>query len=226
MRLEELNWMDVERYLEKDRRIMLVCGSTEQHGYLSLATDTRIPLALADAASARSGVLVAPAMPFGSAPYFLDYPGTISLRANVLMDVAEDVVRSLYRQGFRHMLWINGHGGNQAVLARLQELANQFEDLRLDWYSWWTSHAVEAIAVRHELKMYHASWLEAFSFCRVSEMPQGAKQPAKTGSAPSARMARRSYGDGVFGGFYQAPAAVMDEVFNACLQDILQLLDT
>ena len=42
MRLEELNWMDVEAYLKGDDRIMLVIGSCEQHGYLSLLTDIKI----------------------------------------------------------------------------------------------------------------------------------------------------------------------------------------
>ena len=36
MRLEDLNWMDVEHYLESDDRLMMVLGSCEQHGYLSL----------------------------------------------------------------------------------------------------------------------------------------------------------------------------------------------
>ena len=51
MRLEDLNWMDVEKYLQREDRLMLVTGSTEQHAYLSLLTDIKIPLALADAAS-------------------------------------------------------------------------------------------------------------------------------------------------------------------------------
>jgi hypothetical protein len=48
MRFEELNWFDVENYLENDDRIMLVFGACEQHGYLSLLTDSKIPLAMAD----------------------------------------------------------------------------------------------------------------------------------------------------------------------------------
>ena len=60
MRLEELNWMDVEEYLKNENRVMLVLGACEQHGYLSLLTDVKIPLALADVVSQRSGVLVAP----------------------------------------------------------------------------------------------------------------------------------------------------------------------
>jgi creatinine amidohydrolase len=45
MRLEDLNWMDVEKYLAQDDRLILVLGACEQHAYLSLLTDIKIPLA-------------------------------------------------------------------------------------------------------------------------------------------------------------------------------------
>ena len=47
MLLEDLNWMDVEEYLKHDDRIILVTGSCEQHGYLSLLADVREPMAIA-----------------------------------------------------------------------------------------------------------------------------------------------------------------------------------
>ena len=78
--LEDLNWMDVERYLERDDRVVVVTGSCEQHGYLSLLADVRIPLAVAREACRREGVLIAPALPYGISPQFTAYPGTLSLR--------------------------------------------------------------------------------------------------------------------------------------------------
>ena len=39
-----------------------------------------------------------------------------------------------------------------------------------------------------------------------------------------ARTAREVYGDGSFGGRYRVPDEIMQEVFDAALQDILQLL--
>ena len=92
MRLEDLNWMDVEKYLQHEDRLMLVIGATEQHGYLSLLTDVKVPLALADSASQASGVLVAPTLNFGVSPYFLSYPGTLSLKVSTLIAAAEDIV--------------------------------------------------------------------------------------------------------------------------------------
>ena len=40
MKIAALNWMQVERYLERDDRAVVPLGSTEQHAYLSLATDS------------------------------------------------------------------------------------------------------------------------------------------------------------------------------------------
>jgi creatinine amidohydrolase len=221
MRMEDLNWMDVENYLKQDDRIILIIGACEQHGYLSLLTDIRIPQALADAASQQNGVLIAPPLNFGVSPYFLRYPGTISLRVSTFIDVLEDMVRSLHGYGFRRMLVLNGHGGNHAGNSKLTELANDLPGLKLAWYEWWDATSVTAVAMKHGLRSYHAAWIEAFPFTRVAELPQGEKKPAEFSGMVNAEEARLVYGDGVFGGPYQASDAVMNEVFAAALKDIL-----
>jgi creatinine amidohydrolase len=224
MRSEELNWFDVENYLQQEDRLILILGACEQHGYLSLLCDVKIPLALGDAASQQTGVLVAPALNFGASPYFLTYPGTLSLRLTTLLDLVEDLVRSAHRQGFRRILVLNGHGGNDPARGRLYELADQLPGLRVAWYAWWLSHSVLEVAQRHNLKPSHASWLEAFPFTKVSELPPGEKVPPRVPGLMGADEARRVYGDGVFGGPYEVDASIMDEVFTAGLEDVLQLL--
>jgi creatinine amidohydrolase len=225
MRIEDLNWMDVEEYRKHDDRLILVVGACEQHGYLSLLSDAKIPLALADAASQQTGVLVAPPVNFGSSPYFLAYPGSLSLRLSTLMDVVEDIIRSAYGQGFKRILVLNGHGGNTGVKMRLGELAGQLEGLKLQWYAWWSSHSVEAVALRHSIKPSHANWLEAFPFTIVSDLPQGEKLPPQVPSElMDPKTARAVYGDGSFGGPYQVSQEIMQEMFAACLADILQML--
>lgn len=224
MRFEDLNWLDVENYLQGDNRLMIVLGACEQHAYLSLLCDVRIPLALADAASQQSGVLVAPPLNFGTSPYFLNYPGTLSLRISTLLDIAEDLVRSAYANGFRRILVLNGHGGNDPVRSRLFEIANSLPDLRMAWYAWWQSHSIEAVAQRFGLKPSHASWLENFPFTRIAESPRESKPPPHATGIMNAAQARDIYGDGSFGGPYEAEPAIMDEIFDAALEDILQLL--
>jgi len=117
MHLDELNWMDVEKYLQGNDKLIFVLGACEQHGYLSLLTDVKIPLALADAASQQTGILVAPPVNYGISPYFLSYPGTLSLRLSTFIDLVEDLVRSAYRHGFRRFLFLNGHGGNDPQMS-------------------------------------------------------------------------------------------------------------
>jgi creatinine amidohydrolase len=225
MRIEDLNWMDVEAYLKTEDRLMLVLGATEQHGYLSLFTDIRIPMALADAASQASGVLVAPPLNFGCSPYFLAYPGTFSLRVSTLIAAVEDLVRSAYGAGFRRILVLNGHGGNRPAYTQLTEVANSLSPkVQLRWYDWWMSHSVEEVAVKHDLKPEHANWLEAFPSTIVSELPETPKVSPSVPGIMDARTAREVYGDGSFGGPYQASEDVMRELFAATLQDVLQLL--
>ncbi len=224
MRFEDLNWFDLEQYLQSDDRLILVLGSCEQHGYLSLLSDVRIPLALADSASKQTGVPVAPALNFGASPYFLSYPGTLSLRVSTLLALADDLVRSAFSQGFHRILILNGHGGNDPVRTHLYEIANQLPQLHLAWYAWWQSHSVEAVAQAHGLRSYHAGWIEAFPFTRVADLPAGEKIPPRIPGLMESVQARQLYGDGVFGGPYQVADSIMDEVFAAALQDVFQLL--
>ncbi len=224
MRFEDLAWYDVERYLANDNRLILVLGACEQHGYLSLLTDSKIPLALADAASQKTGVLIAPVVNYGISPYFIDYPGSFSLRLSTLVDLAEDIVRSAHHQGFRRILFLNGHGGNDPVRARLYEIANTLPELQLGWYSWWQAHSVEIVAMNHGLRSYHAAWIEAFPFTHVGDLPEGEKIPPRIPGLVNGKLAKELYQDGVFGGPYQVDEAILTEVFAAALKDILQLL--
>lgn len=224
MRFEDLSWFDVEKYLAGDDRLMLVLGSCEQHGYLSLLADAKIPAALADAASQKSGVLVAPAVNFGVSPYFMEYPGTLSLRSSTFLDLVEDLVRSAHHHGFKRVLVLNGHGGNDLARARLYEVANSLPGIALAWYAWWQARSVETVAMKYNLRSYHAAWIEAFPFTRVGDLPAGEKTPPRIPGLVDARTARELYQDGVFGGPYQVDDAIMSEIFTAALEDILQLL--
>lgn len=224
MNLSELNWFDVENYLKTDDRIMIVLGACEQHGYLSLATDVKIPAAIANAASQRSNVLVAPTVNFGVSPYFLDYPGTISLRIGTYIELVTDILTSLIGQGFKRFLIVNGHGGNDPVRGRLYEVMNSHPEIQIRWYSWFTSHTVQAFAQEKELKVYHAGWAEAFPFCQVAELPSGVKTPPEVSGLLDQWSAKETYGDGVFGGPYQVSADIMNEMFNIAVEDILHYL--
>jgi creatinine amidohydrolase len=96
--------------------VIVPVGSIEQHGpHLPLDVDISVPYHLAVRAAVRCAglpVLVAPPVTFGVAHYKMGEPGTISLRLETFLALLCDVARSIWKNGFRRILLLNGHGGN------------------------------------------------------------------------------------------------------------------
>lgn len=219
---EDMTWMDVERYLQQDDRLVLTIGSCEQHAYLSLATDARVPLAIAREACRREGVLAAPALPFGISPYFTAYPGTISLRPETLAALVRDMLEGVLAHGFRRIVVNNGHGGNSGVLSAVMiETGNAHSEAKLALFHWWRHPAVMAIAHDAGYPQYHANWSESFAVSRVGPVPEGSKPPVDLPAAASARATRQILGDGSFGGPYQAPQELSDRLFTAAVDALV-----
>jgi creatinine amidohydrolase len=146
--LSHLPWTDVEAYLERDDRLIVVTGATEQHGHhLPLGTDTLIPVTLAERLSAATGVAIAPPLPFGMSEAHMAFPGTITLSPEVVQGLYLDVIKSAYRHGWRRIFLINGHGGNRTALNWAVSLACKIKrDLKVYVSHWWTEDVVQAVA--------------------------------------------------------------------------------
>lgn len=222
MRLEDMNWMDVERYLERDSRIILVTGATEQHAYLSLLTDIIIPVRLATAVAERENVLVAPPLNFGYSRYFAEFPGTITLTQHTFGLVLLEMVESLLHQGFRRFFILNGHGGNQ-IPVRLQDFMQE-DEIRVVWYNWWKSPAVKRFEAKYNLQLNHANWGENFPFNRVAESPSEIKETISLADSDDKMSARELLGDGSFGGPYQVDDALMNELFDVVIDEATGLV--
>lgn len=218
MRLDDLNWQDVENYLEQNDRIILVTGSTEQHAFLSLTTDIQIPMRIADAVSQRTHTLVAPPLNFGVTPQFMSYPGTISLRKSTFDAAVVDIVESLTQHGFKRFLILNGHGGNDKPAA-LDEL-----DVTVVWHNWWRSPVVENFAADLELKPGHANWLENFPFNRVTESPTTRKTIVPITYTEPAEKIREMLGDGSTGDYYEISDEHMNRLFALVVDEVTQIV--
>lgn len=93
---------------------VLPVGATEQHGpHLATGTDTTLAAAAAAAACERTGDLALPPLAFGCSLGHTDkWPGTLSLSAATLSAVIGDVGDWVWRNGFRHLVIVNGHATN------------------------------------------------------------------------------------------------------------------
>jgi len=209
MKIADMNWMDVEAAVQRDPRCILPIGSTEQHAKLSLCVDCILAQRVSEEAAAPLDVPVFPVMPFGLAPYFVDYPGTVSLRVETLLAVMRDVLASVRRSGFRQILIVSGHGGNAPVGPLALELMADWGDVSIKFHEWWKAPRTMAKAQEIDPSGSHANWMENFPWTRLAHAPaQAGEKPgfdmALTRASPPAQ-ARALMGDGAFGGPWQRP---------------------
>ncbi len=229
MRIADMNWQQIEKYLETDDRCVLPIGSTEQHGFLSLCTDAILAERIAIEAADPLGIPVYPAMPFGCAPYFKAFPGTISLRVETLLAVVRDVIGSMYTSGFRRVLIVNGHGGNAAVGNLARELIAERPEMAIKYHEWWLGPKVKAKASEIAPNPSHANWYENFPWTRLANasMPAGEKPMADyfalRQSGPE--RVRELLKDGSFGGAYQQDDADMETLWEVGVAETRELLE-
>lgn len=145
--------------------VLLPTGSVEQHGpHLPVGTDAMIAEALAHAVIARlsSDCLVLPAVWYGFAPHHMSFKGTVTLRAQTYLALVGDISRSIFGHGARHLVILNGHGGNIAPLRMLSaDLARECGRAPLIVTYWETiNREIHEIFAEPELVCGHACALE------------------------------------------------------------------
>jgi creatinine amidohydrolase len=229
MRIADMNWMQVETYLQHDNRCVLPIGTTEQHAYLSLCVDNILPERLALDAAEPLGIPVFPVLPFGLSPYFRAYPGTLNVRMQTYLSLIGDLLNSLYEQGFRRVLIVNGHGGNSPAGAFAREWQGDHPDARVKFHNWWNAPRTWAKVQAIDPDASHASWMENFPWTRL----EGVEQPSdKKPMLNSPRLnvlnpaeTRAYLGDGNFGGLYQRSDEEMLALWQVAVEETRALLE-
>ena len=117
----DLAYPDIQEYLKSKDVILIPMASTEQHGpHLPLKTDTVTAEEVSRRVAQRIQVLYTPCIWTGYSPQHMHAPGsgrgTITIRAETLLNLLYDVARSLIHHGFNRLIFINGHGSNVKVV--------------------------------------------------------------------------------------------------------------
>ena len=227
--ISEMNWPQVEAYLQSDNRAVLPLGSTEQHAFLSLSVDSILASKLAADGAAPLGVPVFPVIPYGLTPYFMGYPGTVTLSEATYAALVKEVLDSLVHHGFRRILLVNGHGGNSPVLPHLEAWAATQDGVRIKFHNWWNSPPVWQKVEEIDTRASHASWSENFPWTRLAgvTMPTEVKPMvamAKFRQIEEPAAARRMLGDGNFGGAYQQSDEAMLAIWSVAVAEVTALL--
>ena len=124
-----------------DTTLLLPIGAIEQHGpHLPINTDSHAVTAVCERASLLPDappMLLLPTIWWGLSPYWLPFPGTISLRPETILALIADIGTSVATHGFRRVVIANGHGGNAGIVAvAATQLASA--GIRAVSVNWWS----------------------------------------------------------------------------------------
>jgi creatinine amidohydrolase len=228
VRISDMNWMQVEKYLQGDDRAVLPLGSTEQHSHLRLTVDCILPERVAAEAAEPLGIPVFPVLAYGVTPYFREFPGSISLRVETHLLVVRDILDSMAHSGFRRILIVNGHGGNGAVQQFAQEWAADHANCRVFFHNWWNAPLTWAKVQAIDSVASHGSWMENFPWTRLPgvDLPiaQRTMVDMERVRALDPVALRKYLGDGNFGGLHQRSDEDMLAIWKVAVDETRGIL--
>lgn len=228
MKISEMNWQDAEAYLKNDDRCILPLGSTEQHAYLSLATDSILAERIAVESAEPLGIPVFPVMSYGCTPLYMQFPGTVDLKPETLRLVVTDILDSLSHHGFRRILIVNGHGGNMHIETFAAEWSRN-KKVKVKFHNWFEAEETWKRVISIDPIASHASWMENFPWTRLKHVvqPDARKEPVdfeRLAKADAAK-ARELLGDGNYGGYYQRSDHELLEIWKTAVEETRELLE-
>lgn len=176
MLLQELTWPTV-RSLSRDMPVIIPIAAIEQHGHhLPLYTDSMLLGEIVRRVDEQwsDSVLIAPLMWLGNSHHHLDFSGTLSCEPRAYLELLVSLIDNLLQHGFRRLLVLNGHGGNdvpgkQAVFE-IRQRYRQRDDLLLLLATYWSLGARpwESMPEIQQREMGHACEWETSMMLRIS----------------------------------------------------------
>ncbi len=140
------NWIDIDwPAIDKDAAAgwiaVLPLAATEQHGpHLPLGTDVMIAEAYLARVHAQLAanlpVTFLPTQPVGISTEHIDFPGTLTLPAEVAIRSWIAIGESVARAGIRKLVIVTSHGGNSAAMSLVAQDLRAFHRMLVVTTSW------------------------------------------------------------------------------------------
>lgn len=122
MQWENLTSTDFSRAVQDSGVCILALGVLERHSeHLPLGTDMLNSHAVACQAAEAEPAVVFPQFYFGQIYEARCFPGTLTVRPTLLIELLQAVLAEIARNGFKKIILFNGHGGNTAMLLFLAQ---------------------------------------------------------------------------------------------------------
>jgi creatinine amidohydrolase len=133
---------------KRDAIVILPVASLEQHGpHLPVEVDSMLGETVAAHTAAKvaargQAVVVLPVLWTGLSEHHMSFGGTITLDNAAFAAVVEGVVRSVLRHGFRKIVLLNAHGGNENALRAVTDDLTPKLGVPIVQFTYWYAAAV------------------------------------------------------------------------------------
>lgn len=138
-----------EEVMGKVDTAILATGSVEAHGlHCPLGTDNLAPAYFAARLEERFSdrIIVLPPVPFGHTWDLEEWPGTLSVSGETFSRYVAEIGRAVVGWGIRHIVIMNGHGGNTAPLeSAMEQMADA--GARVFLVEWWRDYRDDILSV-------------------------------------------------------------------------------
>jgi creatinine amidohydrolase len=131
---KHMTWQEIREAQKRHPVVLIPAGTIETQGpYTYIGLECVVPERLAEEVARRTNSIVVPTIPFGDSALFKDYPGTITLRPEVVREIYEDVVLSILRAGFDHLLFLAMHVPNQPMMEHVAHKVRDEHGVMIAW---------------------------------------------------------------------------------------------
>ncbi len=143
MNLADLSWPQIQK-LAPDTPIVFPIAAVEQHGHhLPIWTDSLLLGEIVRRVSQRfqENVLFAPLQWLGNSDHHLNFSGTLSASPRTYLDLLNGLAENMIHHGFRRIVFLNGHGGNdipgKQAIFEVRQRHRTRSDLLLTFTTYW-----------------------------------------------------------------------------------------
>ena len=179
--LERMTYPQVERLATRTSLALLPVGPPEAHGpHLPVGTDLIAARELCERAARNLAArdtecLMAPLLPYCLAEVAAPFPGTVTVRPEVVAALVADICSSLARWGFRRTLVVSGHAEEEnlaALQAGAEQAAQSGAVVEVSrWYERALPRALHLLEEEHpEYDVHAGEWETALLLLRAPEL--------------------------------------------------------
>lgn len=165
MNYQEQNSSEIKKIIKKNKVAILPLGAVEAHGpHLPLGTDNYLAERISEKLAEKIECLVFPPVYYGQVWSLENFPGSITLSNETLINILYEIGKGIQKNGFLIFAIVNAHLGNTTAIKEAQrKLFLEFPDFKtLNLFYPGTEEVIKKLRESKKLhkNYFHADELE------------------------------------------------------------------